>query len=77
MTPMTRHDWLPGDGSLLAIREEYELDCIKRTDPGAVPPNPYQMARVGFLLDEIDARDAEIARLRAFAPSPASEPCVL
>ncbi len=60
-----RQDWLPGDGSLRAIREEHEFDCIKNIDPGAVKPSPYQLARVAFLLQQIDTRDATIAELRA------------
>lgn len=54
-----RDDWLPGDGSIAAIRADHEDDRRKRvSNPGLV--SPYQFARVRALLAEYDRRATEL-----------------
>lgn len=65
-----RSDFLPGDGTIDAIREEHRENLARKTDPNAVAPNPYMMARVALLLREIDRLTAATAELSLPTPFP-------
>jgi len=54
-----RPDFLPGDGTLAAIRAEHEIDREKRR-VDAARVNPFTFDRVEFLLVEYDRRVAEL-----------------
>lgn len=55
--------WLPGNGSLDAIRADHEKDWSEWNDPNKADPSPYEFTQIELLLREIDARDATIRAL--------------
>ena len=60
VSSMKSFDWLPGDGSIAAIRAEFAANATKLAAGGSGHPNPYQHARVGALLAEYDRRVTEL-----------------
>lgn len=57
--------FLPGDGSIDAIREDHAEQLRRIGDTDAVMPNPFMVAQVASLLAEID-------RLTALVPKPSA-----
>jgi hypothetical protein len=54
MTEAEAKDWLPGDGSLDAIRAEHAENLARWSDPSKMQPSPYALATAVALLAEID-----------------------
>lgn len=53
--------FLPGDGSIEAIREDHAEQLRRIGDKDAVSPNPFMVAQVSALIAEIDRLSVMLA----------------